>query len=667
VDFFVSYACADEAWATWVAEVLEKAGRTVRVQAWDSPAGENFVVWVSTQMDAAGRTLAICSPAYFESHWCTQEWTGALAGRKLIPLRVADCRLPAVLATIGYRDLHGIDQATARRHLLEATGLARPARVGGGFPGTPTPAADGAPFPGGFPAVFQILHRLRHLAGHRSSSNQTRATPAAGGASGAVTAPHGLGGVGEAQSHSRPAAGSRGRRPRIVVALTVLLIVATLLDADGTASRKSRRQTGDVTVAFDWFGLDAESAAADERLPTDLADLVDTSFRSLQSAMASFAEGLDLRILPASGGRATPTKNGSVTARQARLAEVADATGADVVLSGYHRAEVGLTLDFFVSDRRLPDGQLFAGYHVLSTAGSLDIAGNPSSRARAREQLVARGRAFILLFEALGAFAGGDYSTALDMADQLGPMLPDPFERRFVELFRANAFGRLGRLAEAGRGYDAALAVTPGYQRALLGKAEVEYHLAKGVAEGGDDGVACRDGNPDVSRLARVAQEYRRIASLRPADDAYIEEKADFGLARVEICLGFAGEGGWAEASDLLRSVTTAYEGGQRRLRGLAADAYGLLGVVVLATFMDSRAAAHAAIPLYVAAATTATDPRRQATYFDVIGDLRHRLGDDATAARCYAIAGGRDPGSADKYLEKFRELPSVIPEGECR
>ncbi|KPM51918.1 hypothetical protein ACG83_30465 [Frankia sp. R43] len=136
-------------WALWVAAVLEAEGQRVRVQAWDSPAGTNFVAWINEQMTLAARTVAICSDAYFASHWCTQEWTGALAGNTLTPLRVTDCAIPPVLATIAYRDLHGADEPTARRRLVEAVGLAVPARVSPGFPGGPTPVPVGAVFPGG--------------------------------------------------------------------------------------------------------------------------------------------------------------------------------------------------------------------------------------------------------------------------------------------------------------------------------------------------------------------------------------------------------------------------------------------------------------------------------------------------------------------------------------
>ena len=199
VDFFVSYTGADEAWATWIGVQLEAAGQRVRLQAWDSPAGENFVVWVSRQMRAAARTIAVCSAAYFDSHWCTQEWTGALAGRKVIPLRVSDCTMPPVLATTSWRDLFGLDESAARCRLLEAVGLTAVARVAtGGFPGAPSAAADIATFPGRLPEVWNVPGRLASFTGRASLLEQIHDQLCSGGRD-AVTALHGLGGVGKTQ------------------------------------------------------------------------------------------------------------------------------------------------------------------------------------------------------------------------------------------------------------------------------------------------------------------------------------------------------------------------------------------------------------------------------------------------------------------------------------
>lgn len=232
VDFFVSYTGADEAWATWVGAVLEEQvradGRRVRVrlQAWDSPAGANFVTWISDQMDAAASTIAICSPTYFDSHWCTAEWTAALNRRAIIPLRVTDVGIPTILATIGYRDLHGgIDETLARRRLLEAVGLAAVARQSQGFPGTSMAPGNGTAteakeavgaaeevFPGRIPVVFSVPPRLRRFTGRqplldqiRAGLTDHRADSGSGSASGvagrrvAITALYGLGGVGKSQ------------------------------------------------------------------------------------------------------------------------------------------------------------------------------------------------------------------------------------------------------------------------------------------------------------------------------------------------------------------------------------------------------------------------------------------------------------------------------------
>ncbi|WP_251744112.1 toll/interleukin-1 receptor domain-containing protein [Frankia sp. AiPs1] len=196
MDVFVSYTGADEAWATWVAEVLEAAGLTTTLQAWDSPTGENFVVWISEQMSTASRTVAICSDGYFASHWCTQEWTGALAGKKLVPVRIEDCALPAVLGTITCRDLHDVDEPVARRKLLEAVGLTRPARQSSGFP---RHAGATAVFPGRLPDIWGPVPARNMLFTGRDQHLHALHHRLAGDSRIAVGALHGAGGVGKTQ------------------------------------------------------------------------------------------------------------------------------------------------------------------------------------------------------------------------------------------------------------------------------------------------------------------------------------------------------------------------------------------------------------------------------------------------------------------------------------
>jgi hypothetical protein len=137
-DVFVSYTAADQAWAEWITEKLEHAGLRVSMQAWDVPAGENFVKWIGEQLRCAQRTLAVYSSSYFDSFWCTEEWTSALAGRSLLPVRVEDVSPPPPLNTHNYVDVFCVSEAVAQQRLFEAVGLLSVARKAiAGFPALP--------------------------------------------------------------------------------------------------------------------------------------------------------------------------------------------------------------------------------------------------------------------------------------------------------------------------------------------------------------------------------------------------------------------------------------------------------------------------------------------------------------------------------------------------
>jgi hypothetical protein len=194
---FISYTAADESWARWIGEVLESAGVPVSVQMWDSRAGQNFVSWIDGRLRSTERTIAVCSAAYFSSAWCTREWTAALVAHGVIPLRIADCALPPVLATAGYRDLHGVGEDEARRRVLEALGLSTVDRTSGGYPGS-HPQGQTESLPDGFAGVSKMPARNPHFTGREVVLAQLRERLNAGGPV-AVTALHGLGGIGKTQ------------------------------------------------------------------------------------------------------------------------------------------------------------------------------------------------------------------------------------------------------------------------------------------------------------------------------------------------------------------------------------------------------------------------------------------------------------------------------------
>jgi hypothetical protein len=124
-DFFISYTGADQQWAEWIAWQLEEAGFTTILQAWDFQAAGNFVLDMNKASTQATRTIAVLSPAYFTSKFTPAEWATAFrrdpTGEQgiLIPIRVSPCDLEGLLSSIVYIDLVNLDEAAAKRTLLE--------------------------------------------------------------------------------------------------------------------------------------------------------------------------------------------------------------------------------------------------------------------------------------------------------------------------------------------------------------------------------------------------------------------------------------------------------------------------------------------------------------------------------------------------------------------
>jgi hypothetical protein len=118
---FVSYATKNEKWAKWVVWELENAKQRYEciVQFRDFAPGMNFM----EQMRLAARancTMALFSPQYFASNYCSQEMDAALTGKssRLLPVRVQKCTLERFLANRIYIDLVGAGLDQARERLL---------------------------------------------------------------------------------------------------------------------------------------------------------------------------------------------------------------------------------------------------------------------------------------------------------------------------------------------------------------------------------------------------------------------------------------------------------------------------------------------------------------------------------------------------------------------
>ena len=209
VDFFVSHAGADRAWAEWVAWQLADAGYSLELDVWDWAAGRNFVTAMSEALGRADRVVALFSAAYFEpERYTTEEWSAALvhvpgvAAERLVPVRVEAVpagKVPPLLRPLIARDVFGVDELAARRALLEAVaGPVRPGRKPG-FPGSRSGAGGAGPRrPGSRPRVWNVPARNPGFTGRDGLLVAVREALLSGDRA-VVQALYGLGGVGKTQ------------------------------------------------------------------------------------------------------------------------------------------------------------------------------------------------------------------------------------------------------------------------------------------------------------------------------------------------------------------------------------------------------------------------------------------------------------------------------------
>lgn len=214
VDFFISHAGADRAWAEWVAWQLIDAGYTVELDVWDWAAGRNFVTAMSDALSNCRQVIALFSTAYFDrSRYTTQEWSSSLIHAsglqpdRLIPLRVEEVAIedvPPVLRALVWRDVFGMGEEKARTALLEAIRSPRRPRHAPKFPDRQRPGrlrslgGSSPRLPGGMPQVWNVPARNIAFTGRDGLLTAVREKLLVGNRA-VVQALEGMGGVGKSQ------------------------------------------------------------------------------------------------------------------------------------------------------------------------------------------------------------------------------------------------------------------------------------------------------------------------------------------------------------------------------------------------------------------------------------------------------------------------------------
>lgn len=171
-DFFISYNRADKQWAEWIAWTLEEAGYSVVIQAWDFRPGGNFVLDMQQAAAESCKTIAVLSESYLKSSYTQPEWAAAFAQdpesleRKLIPVRVKDCKPEGMLRPIVYVDLVGLTEVEAKQTLLNslrqrAKPEQAPAFPKPGVPASPTITERVIEAPKAFPSALSRVQQIK--------------------------------------------------------------------------------------------------------------------------------------------------------------------------------------------------------------------------------------------------------------------------------------------------------------------------------------------------------------------------------------------------------------------------------------------------------------------------------------------------------------------------
>jgi tetratricopeptide (TPR) repeat protein len=207
-DIFVSYTSADRDWAFWIGQELLKLGHAPHIDAWEIPGGGDIAAWMDERHQNADHILCVISKAYLDKPHANWERRSAMWAAQTdrpnfaLPVRVEECKLPNLLASVKHCDLFGNDESIARKLLIDFLKPAGRPALQASFPGTAKPAVDVPKSPLSFPGAPRAFSNIpiavpRHFLGRDDVLAKIKDTLADDQGRGAIAVLYGLRGVGK--------------------------------------------------------------------------------------------------------------------------------------------------------------------------------------------------------------------------------------------------------------------------------------------------------------------------------------------------------------------------------------------------------------------------------------------------------------------------------------
>lgn len=124
VDYYISYTAPDEAWAEWVAWLLDASGYRVTVQVWNVAPGAHSVDAIREGAIRARSVIVVISSTYLDAIHGESESQPALTidqiRHKILPIYVEGFLRPTIVDREVGIDLFDLTENTARARLLHA-------------------------------------------------------------------------------------------------------------------------------------------------------------------------------------------------------------------------------------------------------------------------------------------------------------------------------------------------------------------------------------------------------------------------------------------------------------------------------------------------------------------------------------------------------------------